>query len=77
MLSFAPGHSAAPLSYITNLYNALLKAGAVSTSGTLVGIGEIVEVEEIKPETVDCHHAVIFTSTHYMWSFGVLEAGIS
>ena len=77
MLSFAPGHSAAPLSYITNLDNALLKAGAVSTSGTPTSTGETAEAEESKPGTVDCHRAVIFTSTHYMWSFGVLEAGIS
>ena len=77
MLSFTPGHSAAPLSYITNLYHALLKAGAVSTSGTPTSTGATAEADESKPATVDCHWAVIFTSTHYMWSFGVLEAGIS
>ena len=31
----APGHSAAPISNTTNLYNALLKAGVVSASATL------------------------------------------
>jgi len=48
-----PGHSAAPISNITNLYNALLKAGVMSASGTPTGAGETAKVEENKPEPVD------------------------
>jgi pre-mRNA cleavage complex 2 protein Pcf11 len=51
--SSAPGHSAAPISYITNLYNALLKAGVVSTFGTPTGTGETAKAEESKLKTVD------------------------
>ncbi|KIM90910.1 hypothetical protein PILCRDRAFT_811403 [Piloderma croceum F 1598] len=49
----APVHSAAPISNITNLYNALLKAGVVSASATPTGAGETAKVDESKPEPVD------------------------
>jgi pre-mRNA cleavage complex 2 protein Pcf11 len=49
----ASGHSTAPISNITNLYNALLKAGVVSASGTPTGAGETAKPEESKPEPVD------------------------
>ncbi|KIM71632.1 hypothetical protein PILCRDRAFT_804852 [Piloderma croceum F 1598] len=49
----APGHSAAPISNITNLYNALLKAGVVSASATPTGAGETSKVDESKLEPVE------------------------
>jgi pre-mRNA cleavage complex 2 protein Pcf11 len=49
----APGHSAVPISNITNLYNALLKAGVVSASATPTSAGETAKVDESKPEPVD------------------------
>jgi hypothetical protein len=42
-----------PISYITNLYNALLKASVVFTFGTPIGTGVTAEAEESKPGTVD------------------------
>ena len=53
MSSSVPGHSAAPISNITNLYNALLKAGVVSASATPTGAGETAKVDESKPGPVD------------------------
>jgi len=58
----APGHSSAPISNITNLYNALLKAGVVSSSATPTGAGETAKVDESKPEPVD---AIKTTSREY------------
>lgn len=43
----------APISNIANLYNALLKAGVVSATGTPTGAGETAKAEETKPELVD------------------------
>jgi pre-mRNA cleavage complex 2 protein Pcf11 len=50
--STVPGHSA-PINNITNLYNALLKAGVVSASATPTGAGQTAKAEEHKPEPVD------------------------
>ncbi|KIM78393.1 hypothetical protein PILCRDRAFT_11358 [Piloderma croceum F 1598] len=41
------GHSAAPISNITNLYNALLKASVVSASATPTSVGETAKVDQI------------------------------
>jgi pre-mRNA cleavage complex 2 protein Pcf11 len=49
----APGHSAAPIGNITNLYNALLKAGVVPASTTPIGAGETAKLDESKPKPVN------------------------
>jgi len=55
--SSVAGSSAAPISNITNLYNALLKAGVVSASGTPTGAGETAKHKESKPKPVDAAKA--------------------
>lgn len=59
---------AAPISNITNLYNALLKAGVVSATGTPTGAGETAKDEGSKLEPIDvvkviareCRKAILF-----------------
>jgi len=47
------GHSAVLISNIINLYNALLKASAVSASASPTGAGETSKVDWSTPEPVD------------------------
>ena len=62
------GSSAAPISNITNLYNALLKAGVVSASGIPTGAGEMAKPEESKPKPVDAAKARARANLHTLSS---------